>query len=220
MRPLNEIIIHCTDTRPEWGEKMTPARVVDEIRRWHTDPPPKGRGWSDIGYHFVIMRDGTVMAGRPLGIVGAHVKGHNTGSIGISLLGGHGGSAKDKFEDHFTPMQRAALLKLIDGLETQYPTIKKISGHNQYAAKACPCFNVPQFMNGTAAPIERDTPVQSTTMQASAVQVASAAGAGLTAVSALSGTAQIVALVFCGTVILAALWIMRERLRKWSGGDR
>lgn len=220
MRPLNEIIVHCTDTRPEWGDKMTPARVVDEIRRWHTDPPPKGRGWKDIGYHYVILRDGTVMAGRPLSEVGAHVQGHNTGTIGISLLGGHGGSAKDKFEDHFTTQQRAALLKLIDGLETQYPTIKKVSGHNQYAAKACPCFNVPAFMDGTTTAPDRVTPTQSTTIMASTVQVASAAGAGLTAVSALSGTAQVVALSFCGVVMLAALWIMRERLRKWAAGDR
>ena len=220
MRPLNEIIVHCTDTRPEWGENMTPARVVDEIRRWHTDPPPKGRGWSDIGYHYVILRDGTVMTGRPLSVVGAHVKGHNTSTVGVSLLGGHGGSAKDKFEDHFTPAQKFALLKLIDGLKAQYSTITKVTGHNQYAAKACPCFNVPAFMGGTAATPDRVTPTQSTTVQASAVQVASAAGAGLTAVSALSGTAQIVALAFCGIVVLSAAWIMRERLRKWANGDR
>ena len=105
------------------------------------------------------------MEGRPLAQVGAHVQGHNTGTIGISLLGGHGGSAKDKFSDHFTVMQRAALLKLIDGLETQYPTIKKVSGHNQYAAKACPCFNVPKFMSGVGVELERTSPVQSTTVQ-------------------------------------------------------
>ena len=75
-------------------------------------------------------------------------------------------------------------------------------------------------MGGTAATPDRVTPTQSTTVQASAVQVASAAGAGLTAVSALSGTAQIVALAFCGIVVLSAAWIMRERLRKWANGDR
>jgi peptidoglycan L-alanyl-D-glutamate endopeptidase CwlK len=69
-------------------------------------------------------------------------------------------------------------------------------------------------------PVERTAPSQSTTVQASAVQIASGAGAGLAAVGALDGTAQIIALAFAGVVILAALWIMRERLRKWADGVR
>jgi len=71
-----------------------------------------------------------------------------------------------------------------------------------------------------APDMPRDTPVESSTMQAGFIQVASAGAGGVTAVSALSGTAQIVAMVFCGIVVLAALWIMRERLRKWAEGDR
>lgn len=66
----------------------------------------------------------------------------------------------------------------------------------------------------------RTSVAQSTTMQASAVQVASGAGAGIAAVGALDGTAQIVAMVFAGIVILAALWVMRERIRRWAEGDR
>lgn len=66
----------------------------------------------------------------------------------------------------------------------------------------------------------RTNPSQSTTMRASAVQLASGAGAGLAAVGALDGTAQIVALTFAGVVILAAAWIMRERLRRWAAGDK
>ena len=66
----------------------------------------------------------------------------------------------------------------------------------------------------------RTSVAQSTTLQASAVQVASGAGASVAAVGALDGTAQIVALVFAGVVVLAALWIMRERLKKWAEGVR
>lgn len=66
----------------------------------------------------------------------------------------------------------------------------------------------------------RKTVAQSTTVQASAVQIASGAGAGLAAVGALDGTAQIIALTFAGVVILAGIWIMRERLRKWADGVR
>lgn len=69
-------------------------------------------------------------------------------------------------------------------------------------------------------PAERTAPAQSSTVQAAAVQIASGAGAGLAAVGSLDGTAQIVALAFAGIVVLAALWVMRERLRKWAEGDR
>lgn len=66
----------------------------------------------------------------------------------------------------------------------------------------------------------RTSVAQSTTMQASAVQVASGAGAGIAAVGALDGTAQIVAMAFAGVVVLAALWVMRERIKRWAEGDR
>ena len=84
---------------------------------------------------------------------------------------------------------------------------RKVYPEGDWASKAKP-------------PAERIAPSQSTTVQASAVQIASGAGAGLAAVGALDGTAQIIALAFAGVVILAALWIMRERLRKWADGVR
>jgi peptidoglycan L-alanyl-D-glutamate endopeptidase CwlK len=69
-------------------------------------------------------------------------------------------------------------------------------------------------------PAPRESAAQSSTVQASAVQIVSGAGAGVAAVGALDGTAQIVALAFAGIIVLAALWVMRERLRKWAAGDR
>ena len=69
-------------------------------------------------------------------------------------------------------------------------------------------------------PEERTSPAQSSTVQASAVQVATGVGAAASGIAALDGTAQIVALVFAGVVIAAGLWIMRERIRKWAEGDR
>lgn len=69
-------------------------------------------------------------------------------------------------------------------------------------------------------PVERTTPMQSTTVQASAVQIASGAGAGIAAVGALDGTAQVVAMTLAGVIVLAALWVMRERIKKWAEGDR
>jgi peptidoglycan L-alanyl-D-glutamate endopeptidase CwlK len=77
-----------------------------------------------------------------------------------------------------------------------------------------------EWTTGDKPPAPRTSAAQSTTVQASAVQIVSGAGAGIAAVGGLDGTAQIVALVFAGVVMLAALWIMRERLRKWADGDR
>lgn len=70
----------------------------------------------------------------------------------------------------------------------------------------------------TPPPKERTSVAESTTVQASAVQIASGAGAGIAAIGSLSGTAQLVALVFAGIVVVAALWIMRERLKAWADG--
>ena len=68
--------------------------------------------------------------------------------------------------------------------------------------------------------VPRVSAAQSTTVQASAVQIVSGAGAGVAAVGALDGHAQIVALVFAGIIVLSALWIMRQRLISWAEGDR
>jgi N-acetylmuramoyl-L-alanine amidase len=216
MRPLTEIIVHCTATRPNWMAGQHVAEKVAEVRRWHV----QDRGWNDIGYHYLIDRDGTVAPGRPLDKVGAHTQGRNTGTVGIALFGGHGSAKNDPFAANFTPEQERALRDLIARLKAEYPTIKKVSGHNQFANKACPGFNVPTWYAEKPAPVERTSPVQSTTVQASAVQIASGAGAGIAALGALDGTAQIIALAFAAVVILAGAWVFRERLRKWAEGDR
>jgi N-acetylmuramoyl-L-alanine amidase len=147
MRPIDEIIVHCTDTLPEWWAGRRTSQKVAEVRRWHVTPEPAGRGWSDIGYHYLIDRDGTVAKGRPLERTGAHVAGHNTGTIGISLFGGHGSSADDAFDDNFTQAQDRALRDLIASLRKQFPTIRKVTGHNEYAAKACPGFRVADWLD-------------------------------------------------------------------------
>ena len=72
MRHINRIILHCTATRE--GRDYS----VDTIRKWHTD-----KGWSDIGYHYLVARDGAIYEGRPVERMGAHVRGYNANSIGI-----------------------------------------------------------------------------------------------------------------------------------------
>lgn len=129
-RRITEIIVHCTAT-PE-GRDVS----VETIRGWHI-----GQGWKDIGYHWIVLLDGAIKTGRPEAQVGAHVAGHNNGTLGVVYVGGVAVDGKTA-KDTRTPAQRAALLALCRALIARYPTISKISGHNQYAAKACPSFDV------------------------------------------------------------------------------
>lgn len=142
MRKIDEIIVHCSATHPGWRRGETGEQRLEEIRRWHTEEC----GWSDIGYHWVIDRDGTERIGRRVGIPGAHCSQRNAHSIGICLVGGAGSEADDTFLDHYTPAQDAALRRLIASLQRQYRSITKITGHNQHAAKACPGFSVPRWL--------------------------------------------------------------------------
>lgn len=145
LRKIKELIIHCSAT-PE-GEDYT----VDHIRQWHTAPRPNGNGWSDIGYHYIIYRDGSIHVGRDESVAGAHTTGHNTGSIGICYIGGcPPRSIKDwdkKSKDTRTPQQKLALVKLLKELKKKYPGAK-IYGHRDFAKKSCPSFNAKrEYMN-------------------------------------------------------------------------
>jgi len=141
MRPVDEIIIHCTDTRPDWWEGLPAKAKTEEVRRWHVEE----RKWSDIGYHYTIDRDGSITPGRPMERDGAHCRGHNKNTVGIALFGGYGSSEDDGFLKHFTPQQMASLQDLVSQLKENYATIKKTSGHNDYDRKACPGFRVSRY---------------------------------------------------------------------------
>ena len=143
MRLIDEIVVHCTATNPKWYANKSAEDVVAEIRRWHTEE----RGWSDIGYHAVVHRDGSVAQGRPDWKKGAHVAGHNATTIGIALVGGRGAAADGKFEDNFTPEQDAALRKLIGEYKGKFPGILTVSGHNDHSKKGCPGFPVEEWLN-------------------------------------------------------------------------
>jgi N-acetyl-anhydromuramyl-L-alanine amidase AmpD len=132
-RTITEIIIHCTAT-PE-GRDYT----IYDIRKWHTDPPPKGNGWSDIGYHYVVYRNGRQYEGRDVDIIGAHCKNHNAHSIGICYVGGT--DAKGKPKDTRTLQQKAGLLTLLEELKKLYPNAKIYGHHDFEPGKPCPCFD-------------------------------------------------------------------------------
>lgn len=127
-RNIKELIVHCSAT-PE-GKDFT----VNDIRKWHL-----ARGFSDVGYHYVIYRDGSIHVGRNESVSGAHCTGHNTISIGICYIGGLATDGKTP-KDTRTPAQKASLIKLLKELKAKYPKAK-IYPHYKFAAKACPSFN-------------------------------------------------------------------------------
>ena len=146
MRRIDEIIIHCSDSPEGRNDK------AEDIRKWH-----KARGFNDIGYHFVIDLDGTIEPGRPIEQAGAHCTGHNRNSIGICYIGGacwrdgvndKGKPIKGKDgktvllpKDTRTLLQRIAMKELVAQLLGQFPEAT-VHGHREFAAKACPCFDV------------------------------------------------------------------------------
>jgi N-acetylmuramoyl-L-alanine amidase len=141
-RKITEIIIHCSAT-PD-GKDYT----VDDIRRWH-----KQRGYSDVGYHYIIYRNGQLAQGRDVNTIGAHASGHNAHSIGICYIGGMN-AENTRPEDTRTLRQKGRLLSLLVDLRKLYPNAQ-ILGHRDLSedkngngiiessewVKACPSFD-------------------------------------------------------------------------------
>lgn len=127
-RKIDYIIVHCTATKPnqDW--------TVDDIRRCHV----KERGFSDIGYHYVIYRDGSIHPGRPESQVGAHCLGYNSNSLGVVTVSGIDSDGKPA--DTRTDAQKEALRAFLKELKKKYPSAK-IRGHRDFAAKACPSYD-------------------------------------------------------------------------------
>lgn len=129
MRKINKLIIHCADTPPDMDIG------VDEIRKWHVEE----RGWSDIGYHYVIRRNGVVEEGREFEKAGAHCKGQNGNSIGICIVGGRNG------EFDFCSKQMHSLNRLVADLKDSILGGASVHGHNEFSEKTCPNFNVKEW---------------------------------------------------------------------------
>ena len=144
----DSIVIHCSATAPDSDIG------VDEIDSWH-----KARGWSGVGYHAVIRRDGQVEFGRHFDEPGAHVQGQNFRSVGVCLVGGVNEEAEP--EDNFTEEQMESLLQTVQFLRLAYPEAT-VLGHRDLSddldgdgvveewewVKDCPCFDVRDWWNG------------------------------------------------------------------------
>lgn len=140
-RPISLAVIHCS---------ASPAQV--RYRPMQLIRDHLGRGFTHAGYHYYITREGNLYGLRPLSIVGAHARGHNTGSIGICYEGGLDrlGSPADTR----TPAQRQMMSQLLGRLRELYPDLRVV-GHRDLSPdrngdgkvtpdewnKICPCFD-------------------------------------------------------------------------------
>jgi len=123
-RLVDRVFIHCS------ASDQSSHDNIATIRRWHTDPSPRGRGWSDVGYHYFIRKNGTLEAGRPLERTPAAQLNHNKGTIAICLHG------LDK--PKFTNTQLEKLKVLCLEINNAYSGELTFHGHREVAAKACP----------------------------------------------------------------------------------
>lgn len=150
MRTINRLIVHHS--------AGTPWTTAEQIRRFHTAPPPQGRGWRDIGYHRVIRQlaqgaDGWVVEqGRPDEQMGAHDDGQNADSIGVCICGDYTKG----------PIPLAGLLVLLEELVVlcrRYGlTAVDVEGHKENEPSttptACPGFEPAQLRALLAAALE------------------------------------------------------------------
>jgi N-acetylmuramoyl-L-alanine amidase len=121
---IDKIVIHCSAT-PNGRED-----TAEDIHGWHLS-----NGWDGIGYHYVIECKGKLVHGRPEYWKGSHAYGHNTGSIGICMIG----------TDVFNSQQWYILENLIRELSIKYPGVE-IMGHNEVSSKTCPGFDVQKWL--------------------------------------------------------------------------
>ncbi len=130
------LVVHCSATRPsmDWD--------VSDVRKEHLK-----QGWIDVGYHYVITRDGRIQEGRPLDRQGAHVRGYNHLSVGVCLIGGVSEDDVNVPENNFTYPQFVSLANLLVELREKFPNAE-VLGHRDMpnVRKACPSFDVRSWL--------------------------------------------------------------------------
>ena len=153
-RELTRLVVHHTDTY----ENMDTS--VEDIDDWH-----KQRGWSEIGYHFVIRRDGRIQVGRDIEKTGAHARagGFNRKSVGIAFVGGKVGSSRrggnQRSKTTFTDKQWEAFDRFLSDWHRVFPN-SQILGHNDTdRTHTDPEFDVAAYVAAKFSEWRRTTPV-------------------------------------------------------------
>lgn len=123
---LTHIVLHHTAAE----EKNT-----EQIRKYH-----KSIGWRDIGYDFVIEKDGKLVDGRSLSIQGAHagVTYYNQHAIGIAVIG-------NLSKRYIYTKQYDTLINLLLDLMIKWDiSINNILLHREIKNTQCPGNNFPK----------------------------------------------------------------------------
>lgn len=147
-KKLKYLVIHCTATPA--GREVS----ANDIRRWHTSPVSQGgRGWKQVGYTDLFHLDGSVerlvknnedMSVDPWEVTNG-AAGYNSVSRHIVYAGGVDANDVNKAVDTRTPAQKEAMKRYVLDFHRRFPGVR-IVGHNQLAAKACPSFDVPEWL--------------------------------------------------------------------------
>lgn len=141
--PVHEAVLHTFAVPTGWHKGKSPEDVIRAVWDWHVN----GRGWRKVGYHRIVMPDGTVLHDqakrlRSLWEIGAHVRERNRGTIGIAMVNVREHAGVTKFEDYFTDAQREAVKRYLNDDLAKATDLRWVTGHNDYAAKECPGFQV------------------------------------------------------------------------------
>jgi N-acetylmuramoyl-L-alanine amidase len=117
MREIKYLVVHCSDSSNDVDIG------AEEIHSWHL-----AKGWDGIGYNYVIRRNGAVEAGRPEYWKPSHVKGLNSVSLGVCMVG----------KDNFTEVQKGSLRLVLAGMLGKYPDAKIVGHCELNPNKTCP----------------------------------------------------------------------------------
>lgn len=144
--PVREVVLHCAAINTGQMAHMNAFQMFATVNRWHRE-----RGFTKgFGYHGLITPDGVWYRGRPFGVIGAHVQGHNAGTLGFLLIESQKVERIGQFSDWFTPAQDMALRAILRDLRESHG-IHTVTGHNDYAPKLCPGFRVTEWLSQTAS---------------------------------------------------------------------
>ena len=133
-RKISLIVVHCSATR------VNRNFTVEDLEASH-----RARGFSGIGYHFYITKDGVIYPCRPENKIGAHARHYNAHSIGVCYEGGLDENGHPA--DTRTPAQKDSLKTLLKSLILSYPDARILGPRDlPYVRKECPCFDVKAWL--------------------------------------------------------------------------
>jgi N-acetyl-anhydromuramyl-L-alanine amidase AmpD len=142
LRDFTEVVVHATDTTKDMEVNYDVLKVWDVTER----------GLSEVGYHFIILRDGSLQVCRPISVDGVHsLKDHNENSIGIAFVGGLLGNRSNREAKRSSRSFSMEQFNTFDTFMRVFYTVVpggQAWGHNDidHTRRSDPHFNVPRYI--------------------------------------------------------------------------